>query len=326
MKAFTNILANRDGAVTLAIDATAGCVAIEGAAGVRHATELPGCGSDTADGASALSAALQEWTGAAHAERMRCRIALGSAFFRIDTATLPAMSESELASSARFEALDRFGLEDSQAVVQHVVLGETGGRRNVALVAARLDVVRRIAEIAMGAGLLPESIEHSALTAARGAMRWESAMSGERVAALHVEPTLATLSLWRSGRLAALRTISGDWSTASDESIVDALDTIPLEPVASGGWRWSSLAEETLRSLRQACGDAAWPSALAVSGAAAAQAELVRAVGGVCGTPTFPVDCGAWGGRRACRLGPSWASMLGAGVASEQAIDERRAA
>jgi len=231
MKALKDILTSRDGTVVLSIDATKGCVAIESAAGIRYAADLPGCGLDPAEDQTGLATALQEWARGARAERMRCRIALGSAFFRVDTATLPSMSEAELASSARFEALDRFGLEDAQAIVQHVVLGGSGGRRSVALVAARLDIVRRVAEIAMGAGLLPESIEHASLTAARGAMRWESAMSGDLVAALHVEPSLATMSLWRSGQLAALRTIAGDWSTGAgqeDASVIDDQGTIPL--------------------------------------------------------------------------------------------------
>jgi hypothetical protein len=326
MKAMKDILAKRGGTVALSLEASAGHIAIadEAGASIRDGSELPGCSLEATD-TTAFREAIRVWVRAARAEGMRCRVAMGASFFRVDTATLPSMSESELASSARFEALDRFGLEASEAVIQHLVTGETAGGREVALFAAPLAQVRRLAEIVMEAGLLPESVEHAAVTAARGAMRSERGMSADLVASMHVEPTVATLTLWRAGRLAAIRSIAGDWKSQpqveSHVSVEDP-DAIPLEPVATCGWRWSALAEETLRSLRRACSDTEWPACLAVSGLAARDADLVRAVGGVCGLPTVAADCGSWVHATSCRLDPSWAPMLGVAtpVAAESNI------
>lgn len=331
MKGLRTIFTKRHGTVALELGAVAGRVALApvDGDGWQRGTELPGCDLDAA-GVSACREALTAWVRAADATGLRCRITLGASFFRTDTATLPGMTDQELASSARFEAIDRFGLDESRAVIQHALLGASEGRRSVLLLAASLEQVRRAAEIAMEAGLLPEAIEHAALAAARGSLRGEPSLGGEIVATLHVEASVATLAVWKGGDLAALRSIQGDWSAASQASEPSShdLDTIPLEPVASdAGWRWSSLAEETLRCLRQACGEASWPSCLAVSGAAAAAPDLVRAVGGVCGLPTVAVDCARWSEGAPRSAGPEWAPVMGSMLGTTGgAVSARRAA
>ena len=313
MKAMHHILAKRGGLVVLSLEAGASRIAIadEMTGMIREVTVLPGW---SAEAAETLREPLQQWVRATHTQGMRCRIALGASFFQVDTATLPSMSETETASSVRFESLGRFGLEETEAVLQHLVLGESAGGREVALFAARRPLVHRLAEIVMEAGLLPESIEHAALTAARGALHGEQALSGDLVACMHIEPNVATLTVWRGRRLVSIRPIAGDWKIeprTSSGSPVEDPDAIPLEPVASCVWRWSALAEETLRSLRRACGESEWPACLGFSGDASSEPDLLRAVGGVCGLPTMAVDCGAWMHASSMHLGPGWAPMLG---------------
>jgi hypothetical protein len=330
MKAMGNILAKRDGLIVLSLGASASHIALadESAGTIRDKTQLPGWSPESAE-ISALGESVRQWVRAHRAEGMRCRLALGASFFQVDTATLPSMSEADTASSVRFESLGRFGLEASEAVLQHLVIGESAAGREVALFAAPLQLVRKVAETVMEAGLMPEAIEHGALTAARGALQFEGAMRGELVACMHVEPTVATLTVWRGGRLCSIRPITGHWVTephALSGSSSDDPDSIPLEPVASCGWRWSALAEETLRSLRRACGESGWPACLAFSGEAAGESDLLRAVGGVCGLPTIAVDCGAWVHGAATHLGPAWAPMLGAANLVAAGSRVRRAA
>lgn len=332
MKNLKDMLARREGLVALEVGTDSAHVALIGASGSELAAwrDLPGIGEGGADSAKCRDA-LAQWAREQGAEGLPCRIALGGAFFQVDTATLPAMNEEELASSAHYEAMDRFSIEEGRSVIQHVVLGTAAGRCTVALLAAPADQVRRVADMVMQAGLLPMSIENSALSAARGALRWERSMSGQLVAALHIEPTVATVSLWRDGNLAALRRIDGNWgceaqAPGSAEVSADA-DTIALEPVtAECGWRWSALAEETLRTLRQACGDGVWPSCLAVSGTAATHGELIRAVGGVCGMQTLAVECDAWIHHGASRVDASWAASLGVGAMTETGVASLRRA
>lgn len=331
MKSWKNILMQRKGVVALELGISAGRVAlVDGnCLSGSHASDLPGTDLEAA-GSAACREALDAWVREAGASGLRCRITLGVSFFRCESTSLPNMSDDELASSARFEAIDRFGLDEVQAVIHHVPMASSAGRRHVALLAAHADQVRRAAEIAMEAGLLPESIESAALAAARGTLRWEQAMSGEFVSALHIEPSVATLSVWRAGSMVALRTMEGDWSmsaTSVASHAPVASDEIPLEPVAAScSWRWSALAEETLRALRQSCGESSWPSCLAISGAVAAEPELIRAIGGVCGVPTIAVDCRQWKCAGMQGAGPAWAALIGAASVETAATQNRRAA
>jgi hypothetical protein len=131
--------------------------------------------------------------------------------------------------------------------------------------------------------------------------------------------------------MVALRTKKGDWSMSTNSvasHVTEVSEEIPLEPVAAScSWRWSALAEETLRALRQSsCGESSWPSCLAISGTVAAEAELVRAVGGVCGVPTIAVDCRAWKSAGIQDAGPAWASLIGAASVETAVTQNRRAA
>ena len=57
----------------------------------------------------------------------RVSATLPAELFQVDIARMPSMSDQELAESVRFEALDRFGLESSEAVVGFLRLGATVG-------------------------------------------------------------------------------------------------------------------------------------------------------------------------------------------------------
>ena len=331
MKAWKNIFTHRTELVALEVGASSGRVALVGRDGSRvsHAADLPGTTLEAA-GSADFRESLSDWVHESGAAGLRCRILLGASFFRSDSASLPNMSEDELSSSARFEAIDRLDLDEAQAVIHHVPMGSSAGLRQVLLVAARADQIRRVAEFAMEAGLLPESIEHTALAAARGTLHWEQAMAGELVAMLHVEPSVATLSVWRSGSLFALRTLEGDWSLSAESlasHVAESSEEIPLEPVAAScTWRWSALAEETLRALRQSCGETIWPSCLSISGAVASEPELIRAVGGVCGVPTIATDCRQWKCAGVSHAGAAWAALIGGASIEAPGVRNRRAA
>ena len=130
MKAWKNILTQRTGLVALELGTSAGRVALVGGGGSSESrvSELPGTDLEAA-GSAPCREALEAWVRENGAGGLRCRITLGASFFRCDSTSLPNMSDDELASSARFEAIDRFGLEEAQAVIHHVALGSTTGRR-----------------------------------------------------------------------------------------------------------------------------------------------------------------------------------------------------
>jgi len=328
MYAISTKLLTRKGSVAIEVDSGGSKAALVLAARgtLESCVDLPGCDLESA-GSNACRRALADWVQRAGVAGARCRLVLGGTFFRVDTASLPAMDDRELASSARFEAMDRFGLDEEHAIIQHIALASTSGRRSVAILAASGDRVRRAAQIVLEAGLMPESIEYAALSAARGVLLWESAAERELVAMLHVEPSVATISIWRDGELQHLRSLTGDWSSAASVSVPNQIDEITLEPMAADvGWRWSAMAEETLRTLRQSCGESAWPKRIFITGCVGDAPDLVRALSGVCAVPTAVVDCADWSlGSAQCR-GAGWATLLGTAATPEDASVARRVA
>ena len=321
-------LAPRKGSVAVELVSTGSKAALVQAArgALESCVELPGCDLESA-GSNACRSALADWVDRTVLSGARCRIVLGGEFFRVDTANLPAMNDQELASSARFEAMDRFGLDEEHAIIQHIALGTDSGRRSVAMLAAPIDRVRRAAQIVLEAGLMPDSIEHAALAAARGVLAWDAASRSALVAMLHVESSVATISIWRDGVLHNLRALVGDWGSAIAAPTHARTDEIALEPIAADtGWRWSAMAEETLRTLRQTCGEASWPSRLLITGCMGEAPDLVRALGGVCAIPTVVVDCADWSLGSSDATGPGWATLLGTVAAEEAAVAARRVA
>ena len=261
-----------------------------------------------------------------------CRITIASDAFRTELTQLPAMNDEELRASARFEALDRFGVEESDVVIHHAALDAAStDRRSVMLFAVPQTTVRQAAALAMDAGLTPSSVEHAGLAALRGIERWQGESQLGLVACLQIEARVATLMLLRDGNLVQMRCMQGDWQVAagapSRPTPAPDADSIPLDPVdAVSPWRWSCLAEETLRCLRHATGDSAWPARMLVTGPAAGDASLLDALLGVCGLTVQPAASDRWVDGTPNLSGEDWASALGAASIDMKSANLRRAA
>lgn len=319
---------------TVAVDFGADAVRVaalrrgpDGRWSVAHAFTLPAV--DLAQGMPA--SVLQTFAARVRAAGLRgcgARVTVRTAAFQTDTASLPALEESELAASARFEAIGRLGVDETDTVIRHLTLGGTGDARQVLLLTLPMLTARHAAEAVVASGLRPGSVEHAALAALDGVQGNQSATAEGLTALVHAENGSATVMLLRAGRVTFLRALRGEWkASAAPVPPVDARSQdgdIPLDPVdTDAGWRWSSLAEDTLRCLRQACGDGAWPDHLVVSGAAACDRGLIEALGGVCGTPVTAASCDTWA-QSSITLDAGWAACLGA--AMHERAPRRRAA
>lgn len=261
-----------------------------------------------------------------------CRITIAGDAFRTELTQLPAMSDEELRASARFEALDRFGVEADDVVIHHAALESAStDRRSVMLFALPQSVVRHVATLVMDAGLAPGSVEHAGLASLRGIQRWQGESRLGLMACLHVEARVATLLLLRDGEISQMRFMQGDWQVAasapaSPAAIHDA-DLIPLDPVETvSPWRWSCLAEETLRCLRHATGESAWPAQMVVTGPAAGDGSLLDALRGVCGLTVQQAGSDRWVDGQPSLSGEAWASALGAASLDMKSANLRRAA
>lgn len=319
MNALMNKLGTRQATVAVDFGADAVRVAAVGRASdgswvVQHAFTLPAV--DLAQGMPAsIMQALTARVRAAGLRGCRARVTISAAAFQSDTASLPALEEGELAASARFEAIGRMGVDETDTVIRHLTLGGTGDSRQVLLLTLPMLTARHAAEAMVASGLRPETIEHSALAAVVETCGHQSELASGITAFVQVEPRSATVMLHRAGRVSFLRALRGEWTAAAATPVVEATvheGDIPLDPVdADAGWRWSSLAEETLRCLRQACGENAWPDRLVLGGAAAGDRSLVDALRGVCGVPVIAAPCAAWV-RSSIALDAGWAGCLAA--------------
>jgi hypothetical protein len=244
--------------------------------------------------------------------------------------TLPAPAfQSELAASARFEAIGRLGIDETSTIIRHLALGGTADARQVLLLTLPMRTASHAVEMAVAAGLQPESVEHAAFAALHGVATNRAEAGSGFTALLHAEPRSATLILQRDEQVVFMRSLRGEWVIGAPRTAAPATHhegDIPLEPVDDGSaWRWSSLAEETLRCLRQGCGDAAWPDRLVVSGPLACDRSLVEALRGVCGMPVEAADCASWS-KASITLDAGWGACLGAAGRERAAMRGRRAA
>jgi len=106
------------------------------------------------------------------------RVRLGVANQRIVMRMIdlpPLIDEKQIASAVRFQAQDHIPMPLDQAVLEHKTLGtvETaeGPRTRVVLVAARRDMIDRLVQAALGAGLRPQGIDLSAFAMIRALHR-----------------------------------------------------------------------------------------------------------------------------------------------------------
>ena len=148
MRHFQNILTKQTMAIAVDFAADAlRCIAIERATDGtwtrRVAFELPAAPLDRSMDDSALrefSAKVAE----AGLNGCKCRVTIASHLFRMDMAQLPTMTEQELAASARFEAIDRFGVNAADVMIQHASLPcKTPGRCALLLLAVPLNRNKR---------------------------------------------------------------------------------------------------------------------------------------------------------------------------------------
>ena len=335
MRHFQNILTKQTTAIAVDFAADAlRCIAIEQAVDGtwtrRVAFELPAAPLDRSMDDSALrefSAKVSE----AGLTGCKCRVTIASHLFRMDMAQLTSMSENELAKSARFEAIDRFNVNEADVMIQHASLPcKTAGKSALLLLSVPLLYIRNATQAVMAAGLSPCSIENAACAALHGAELRHDGFNIGLIAFMHIEPQQAVLLLMKDGQLQAIRAMQGDWAVAapSTEVATNTNDnSLALEPVASeGAWRWSSLAEETLRCMRQACVESNLPTRMLVTGAPSSDHELLETFKGVCGLESVSLNSAGWSTGAEKLTSDTWAAALGAASLDFKNISSARAA
>ena len=335
MRHFQNILTKQTTAIAVDFAADAlRCIAVEQAVDGtwtrRVAFELPAAPLDRSMDDSALrefSAKVSE----AGLTGCKCRVTIASHLFRMDMAQLTSMSENELAKSARFEAIDRFNVNEADVMIQHASLPcKTAGKSALLLLSVPLLYIRNATQAVMAAGLSPCSIENAACAALHGAELRHDGFNIGLIAFMHIEPQQAVLLLMKDGQLQAIRAMQGDWAVAapSTEVATNTNDnSLALEPVASeGAWRWSSLAEETLRCMRQACVESSLPTRMLVTGAPSSDHELLETFKGVCGLESVSLNSAGWSTGAEKLTSDTWAAALGAASLDFKNISSARAA
>ena len=335
MRHFQNILTKQTTAIAVDFAADAlRCIAIEQAVDGtwtrRVAFELPPAPLDRSMDDSALrefSARVSE----AGLTGCKCRVTIASHLFRMEMAQLTSMSENELAKSAHFEAIDRFNVNAADVMIQHASLPcTTAGKSALLLLSVPLLYIRNATQAAMAAGLSPCSIQNAACAALHGAELRHDGFNIGLIAFMHIEPQQAVLLLMKDGQLQSVRAMQGDWAVAapSTEIATNTNDnSLALEPVASeGAWRWSSLAEETLRCMRQACVESNLPTRMLVTGAPSSDHELLETFKGVCGLESVSLNSAGWSTGAEKLTSDTWAAALGAASLDFKNISSARAA
>jgi len=321
MRFLRNILSRRPALV--AVDHASDAVRILGLEGETVRTSITvrtGAGVQGRGWAQELRAAVR----AAGLRGAECRVTLPTRLFRMEMAAMPPMSEPERARSARFEAMDRFGIDPDASVIRHAVLGSEG--RQVLLMAADVATLSGATEPLMMAGLLPRSIEPLAWASVRGAMAWGRLPAVGRVAFMSLEPEVACLSIVVDGVVESFRCVHGQWGQPTAASITRHAAVegdIPLDG-ESDGWRWSALAEEIVRAIRASGGDRAWPERLLLTGPGAEDPALQSTLAGVCGVQVSAAGSHGWVQGGSSR-DDQWAAALGSLSIGDDMVARRAA-
>ncbi len=316
--------------------------------GCRAAAEIPGAALPGGSGPLAsdadLGSRMRQVLEGLGFVRGLATVTVPAEAFQSDIARMPQMTDAELAESVRFEALDRFGIRPEDSSIGHVRLGGTaGGTQEVLMLALSRTVVQRASAIASSAGLGLVRIEHAALAALRAIGRQRASecadpTDAQDFAMLHLEDRVATLVVVREGNLSFMRSIAGDWAPAGMTSVRRtgtgrgtslrlADDEIPVGnesgPCDSSGWRWCSLAEESLRCLRhfQRTSGGWWPRAIAITGPAAMDPQAAATIESVCGAPcALSVPIRMIDAPEPCIQGNAWIAAIGGSCASLSAL------
>ena len=222
-------------------------------------------------------------------------------------------------------------MNEADVMIQHASLPcKTAGKSALLLLSVPLLYIRNATQAVMAAGLSPCSIENAACAALHGAELRHDGFNIGLIAFMHIEPQQAVLLLMKDGQLQAIRAMQGDWAVAapSTEVATNTNDnSLALEPVASeGAWRWSSLAEETLRCMRQACVESSLPTRMLVTGAPSSDHELLETFKGVCGLESVSLNSAGWSTGAEKLTSDTWAAALGAASLDFKNISSARAA
>jgi hypothetical protein len=278
---------------------------------IRTAVAIPApFGSDGGGWTAGLSSAVR----AASLRGRECRVTLPSRLFRMEVTSMPPMSEPDRARSARFEAMDRFGVDPDTAVIRHVPIGTDA--RQVLLMAADGATLGSAVGPMVEAGLLPCSVEPAAWAALRGAMAFAGLGDSGRVAFVSLEPELACVTLLQDGVIVSFRCVHGHWGQATAGTMhrhAVAEAELALEG-DDESWKWSALAEEMVRALRGNGGEQAWPERLVLTGSGTDEASLRSTLSGVCGVPVVSAQSGAWASGAPVPSGDLWAPAFGSMV------------
>lgn len=269
----------------------------------------------------------------------RVSATLAAELFQSDIARMPSMTDAELAESVRFEALDRFGLSEAEAVVGFLRLGGTVGGGSEVLMLALPRSAADAASLALtGPATGIVRLEHAALAALRAVTRQRGSecrdpAEARDFAMLHLEDRVATLVVLREGNVSFLRSIRGEWApvgmtharrTRAGRAPAGDLEVFPADDAVHGtAWRWCSLAEESLRCLRhvERASGGWWPSEMVITGPAATDPEAAATVESVCGVRTsLAVPIRIVEGPEACVHGNSWIAAIGAACAELPAL------
>ena len=322
MQPLRNILLRPTGRVAtdLAADAVRLLAMEEGA--VRTSVAIPapfGC-----DGGG-WTAGLRSAVRSAGLRGRECRVTLPSRLFRMEITSMPPMSEPDRARSARFEAMDRFGVDPDTAVIRHMPIG-TDARQVLLMAADGATLASAVAPL-VEAGLLPCSVEPAAWAALRGAMAFTGLGESGRIAFVSLEPELACVTLMQDGAIISFRCVHGHWGQATAGT---ALRHAASEGELSlegddEGWKWSSLAEEMVRALRASGSEQAWPERLVLTGSGSDDASLRSTLSGVCGIPVVAAQSHTWVVGSSVPAGDLWAPAFGSAVLDSQ-MAKRRAA
>jgi hypothetical protein len=275
-----------------------------------------------------VRAELTRWVRAHGLHGASAQLVLNARVILADTAVMPAMPDAELSTSVRFEAADRWNLDQVSSVVRHMRLA-TGSStaQSILLLATRQEQLDAAVDLALHSGLHPTHVECAPLAAARGAVRWNRSIVEGDVAMLHLDPRVATLMVLRGGELAMFRSIEGEWGRNGLRTRHTSADgDIPLEPDHDHpAWRWAGLAEEVLLLLRNGCTQSNWPGRMVLTGPCATESELLQTLQGVCGLSVTFAGSDRWIPASESLTDESWASAIGC-LAEEPATAEARRA
>lgn len=266
-----------------ALDLAQGRLALAGAG--RAAWPEPLVGDDPEGRlAAAITAALDQ-AGLAVPKGCRAVLGLGGPAVAVRLLSLPRLEKEEAREAVKWEAAQSLPFPVEEAVFDFHPFPAAGERMEVLFVAARAAWVEAATAAALLAGLEPVAVDlaPAALGRTLKAVGW--ARNEQMVATVELGQGYAEVGLFRGEDLVFSRVVPGGlrWlrreaSAAGELGGLDALESAPSQ----------QLAAEVQRSLDYYRAQHEWLDVeeLAVTGAGAADPELVNYLGEATGIPT----------------------------------------